>query len=164
MWLISMNPKKTLIHTVYYTCMPCIRRHQCVSRRMNGSQGNHSSRFQHNVPNAAPSIFPAFLVHAPNCWEALCADLRDLAAGGSAEIRPACELFPACFGAKSVCETPKEKGAWNVLKAPIPDHICKGLFDDIGRSWIHSSEMFWNFGILSWRYHRFLGTERARHR
>jgi hypothetical protein len=24
--------------------------------------------------------------------------------------------------------------------------------------------MFWNFGILSWRYHRFLGTERARHR
>jgi hypothetical protein len=51
----------------------------------------------------------------------------DLAAGGSAEIRPACELFPACFGAKSACETPKEKGAWNVLKAPIPYQNLQGI-------------------------------------
>ncbi len=56
-----------------------------------------------------------------------CADLWVLAAGGSAEIRPACEHFPACFGAKSTCETPKEKGAWNVLKAPTPDPNLQGI-------------------------------------
>jgi hypothetical protein len=55
-----------------------------------------------------------------------CADLWVLA-GGGAEIRPACELFPACLGAKSACETPKEKGAWNMLKAPIPDHNLQGI-------------------------------------
>ncbi len=50
------------------------------------------------------------------------------------------------------------------LRLPYLIKICKGLFDDIGSSWIQFSEMFWNFGILSWRYHRFSGTERARHR
>ncbi len=55
------------------------------------------------------------------------ADLWVLAAGGIAEIRPACEPFPACFGAKSACETPMENGAWNVLKAPIPDHNLQGI-------------------------------------
>jgi hypothetical protein len=56
-----------------------------------------------------------------------CANLWVLAAGRSAEIRPACELFPACFGAKSACETPKGKEAWNMLKAPIPDHNLQGI-------------------------------------
>ncbi len=63
----------------------------------------------------------------PTVEKPCCADLWDYAAGGSAEIRPACELFPACFGAKSACETPKENGAWNVLKAPIPDHNLQGI-------------------------------------
>ncbi len=90
--------------------MPCIRRHQCVSRRMNGSQGNHSSRFQHKVPNAAPSIFPAFLVHAPSCWESLlCGSLGSCwwRCGNSSSLR----AFPCMFRSEIRLWNPKGKGS-----------------------------------------------------